>query len=107
MANTVKIEATIHTTMTGRLKSILSAAAMVGGALAIAPGCTSHQEIDQTMPPYAYISDESRDPASAPTPAPSPDTSSGSGGILSATGNAIGTVVMFPFHLVGQAFGSN
>jgi hypothetical protein len=61
------------------------------------------QEIDQTIPPYASISDEARVPVSAPTPAPSASSSGESGGVMSA----IGTVIMFPFHLIGEAFGSN
>jgi hypothetical protein len=85
----------------GRRKSTL-AAAIVVGAIALAAGCTT-QEIDQTLPPYASISDEARDPASAPTPAPSAGSSGDSGGVMSA----IGTVIMFPFHLIGEAFGSN
>ena len=76
---------------------------MVGVAIALAAGCMSRQEIDQTLPPYASISDEARDPASAPTPAPSASPSGDFGGVMSA----IGTVVMFPFHLIGETFGSN
>jgi hypothetical protein len=87
--------------VTGRRKSTLTAA-IVGGAIALAAGCTT-QEIDQTVPPYASISDEARDPASMPTPKPSASSSGDSGGIMSA----IGTVIMFPFHLIGEAFGSN
>ena len=43
--------------VTGRRKSTL-AAAMVVGALVLAAGCMQTQEIDQTLPPYASISDE-------------------------------------------------
>jgi hypothetical protein len=71
-------------------KSIL-AAAMLGGAIAFA-GCVQTQEIDQTMPPYASISDEGRDPASAPKPAASED----SGGFM----NALGSVLMFPVRMI-------
>jgi len=85
-----------------RRKSTL-AAAMVGGAIALAAGCMTSQEIDQTLPPYASISDEARDPASVPTPAPSASSSGDSGGLMSA----IGTTIMYPFHLVGEAFGSS
>jgi hypothetical protein len=77
------------------------AAAIVGGAIALAAGCTT-EEIDQTAPPYASTSDQARYSVSAPTPAPSVG-SSDSGGVMSA----IGTVIMFPVHLIGQAFGSN
>jgi hypothetical protein len=77
----------------------LTAAAL---AVAIAVGCTTTTEIDQTLPPYASISDESRDPASAPTPTPSASSSGDSGGVMSAIGDAI----MYPFHLIGGAFAS-
>jgi hypothetical protein len=75
------------------------AAAIV--AVAIAAGCTTTQEIDQTLPPYASISDEGRDPASAPTPTPSA-SSSGDSGVMSAIGDAI----VYPFRLIGGAFSS-
>ena len=88
--------------MAGRRKSTL-AAAMVGVAIALAAGCMTTEEIDQPIPPYASISDKAGDPASAPTPAPSAGSSGESGGIL----GAIGTVVMSPFHLIGEAFGAN
>ncbi|MGA9722184.1 MAG: hypothetical protein WBQ86_07020 [Candidatus Binatus sp.] len=76
--------------MRGKQKSTL-AAAIVG--IAIAAGCmTEHQEIDETLPPYASISDAGRDPASAPTPTPS---ASDSGGVMDSIGNAIA----YTFHL--------
>lgn len=60
----------------------------------LAAGCmTQHQEIDETLPPYASISDGARDPASAPTPAASEDDS---GGVM----GAIETAVMFPIHVL-------
>jgi hypothetical protein len=55
---------------------------MVAGALAFAAGCMRTQEIDQTLPPYASISDEGRDP---PKPPPSDDSPS----IMSRIGSAI------------------
>jgi hypothetical protein len=61
------------------------AAAIAGGALMLAVGCMQTQEVDQTLPPYASISDEDRDPASAPKPPPSDD----SPGIMSRMGSAI------------------
>jgi hypothetical protein len=64
--------------------------------LALASGCVQTQEIDQTLPPYASISDEGRDPASAPKP-PSDD----SGGVMSSIGNAI----VYPFHIMAKGFG--
>ncbi|MGA7872648.1 MAG: hypothetical protein WCA22_17305, partial [Candidatus Binatus sp.] len=81
--------------MTGRRKSIL-AAAIVGGAIALAAGCTTETTYE-TAPPYASISDEARDPSSMPTPVPSPSSSGNSGGVLSA----IGTAIIYPFHLIG------
>lgn len=76
---------------------------MVGVVIALAAGCMTTEQTDETIPPYASISDEAREPASAPTAAPSGNSSGESGGILSA----IGTVVVFPFHLIGEAFGTN
>lgn len=54
---------------------------MVAGALAFAAGCMQTQEIDQTLPPYASISDEGRDPPKPP--------SDDSPGIMSRIGSAI------------------
>ena len=65
----------------GRRKSAL-AVAIVGGVLMLAAGCMQTQVIDQTMPPYASISDEGREP---PKPPPSDD----SPGIMSRIGSAI------------------
>jgi hypothetical protein len=67
----------------GRRKSTL-AAAMVASAIMLAGGCVT-ETTDQTLPPYASISDEGRDPASAPKPPPSDD----SPGIMSRIGSAI------------------
>ena len=69
-------------------KSIL-AAAILASAIALA-GCVQTQEIDQTMPPYASISDEGRDP-----PKPPPSNDSG-GGFMSALGSAL----MFPVRMI-------
>jgi len=71
--------------------------------MALAAGCMTTQEFDETLPPYAYISDQARSPVSAPTLSPPPSSSADSGGIMSA----IGTAIVFPFHLIGEAFGSN
>ena len=65
-----------------RVRKSTFAAAMVAGAIMLAAGCMQTQEIDQTMPPYASISDEGRDP---PKPPPSDD----SPGIMSRIGSAI------------------
>ena len=61
---------------------------MLVSAIALA-GCVQTQEIDQTMPPYASISDEGRDP---PKPPPSND----SGGFM----NALGSALMFPIRMI-------
>ncbi len=45
------------------------------------------------MPPYASISDDGRDPASAPKPAASSDDS---GGFM----NVLGSVLMFPVRMI-------
>ena len=74
--------------MTGISKSIL-AAAMLTFAIGLA-GCVQTQEIDQTMPPYASISDEGRDP-----PKPQPSNDSG-GGFMSGLGSAL----MFPVRMI-------
>ena len=65
-----------------RIRKSTLAAAMVTGAIMLAAGCMQTQEIDQTMPPYASISDEGRDP---PKPPPSDD----SPGIMSRMGSAV------------------
>jgi len=78
--------------VTGRPKSIL-AAVIVAGAITLAAGCVTTQTSYQTLPPYASISDEDRDPASAPKP---PDSDSDSGGFIDA--------IMYPFHLIAEAF---
>jgi hypothetical protein len=64
-----------------RIRKTTLAAAMVAGAIMLAAGCMQTQEIDQTLPPYASISDEGRDP---PKPPPSDD----SPGIMSRIGSA-------------------
>ena len=77
--------------MTGIGKSVV-AAAMLVCAVSLA-GCVETQEIDQTMPPYASISDEGRDPPKPPPP------SDDSGGFMSA----LGSVLMFPVRMI-EAF---
>jgi len=81
--------------VTARWKSIL-VAAMAGGAIVIAGGCMQTQEIDQTLPPYASISDDARVPASAPKPPASDDSC----GVMCSIGNAI----VYPFQAI---FGSS
>jgi hypothetical protein len=66
-------------------------------ASALAAGCVT-EEVSQTVPPYATISDEDRNPASAPRPA-NPDTSDSSG-VMSTIGDAI----TWPFRTIGEAF---
>ena len=65
-----------------RIRKSTLAAAMAASAIMLAAGCMQTQEIDQTMPPYASISDEGRDP---PKPPPSDD----SPGIMSRMGSAV------------------
>ena len=69
---------------------------MAASAIMLAAGCMQTQEIDQTLPPYASISDEGRDPASAPKPPPSDDSC----GVMCSIGNAI----VSPFEAI---FGSS
>lgn len=57
------------------------------------------QEIDQTLPPYASISDEGRDPANLPKQ----QTSDDSCGVMCSIGSAI----VYPFQVIGDAFGSS
>ena len=71
---------------------------MVGAAIALASGCMTTQETDQTLPPYASISDAGRDPASMAKPPPDD-----SDGVLSSIGDAI----VLPFRELGEAFESN
>jgi hypothetical protein len=49
----------------------------------LASGCMETQEIDQTVPPYASISDEGREPPKLPPP------DDDSPGIMSRIGSAI------------------
>jgi len=87
------------------IRKLILPAAIVVGAIALGAGCSSHEETSQTMPPYASTSDEARDPASAPSPAV--DANSGdSGGVVSTTGHLVGDVIMSPFRLLGNAFGT-
>jgi len=67
---------------------------MAGGAIALAAGCMQTQEVDQTLPPYASISDDARDPASMPKP-PADDSC----GVMCS----IGTAIVSPFE---NLFGS-
>jgi hypothetical protein len=75
-----------------RRRKFIFAAAILGAA---ATGCVTETTY-QTVPPYAAISDEDR----VPRPLPPADDS---GGVMSSIGDAI----MYPFHLIGDAFGSN
>jgi hypothetical protein len=80
-----------------RTRNVILPAAIAACAIALGAGCTT-EVTNETLPPYASISDESRNPASAPTPAPADD----SGGAMSA----IGDIIMWPFHTIGDAFGT-
>jgi hypothetical protein len=80
-------------------RKLIIPAAIAACVLALGAGCTTEQ-ISQTVPPYATISDEDRDPSSAPRAA-STDTGD-SGGVMSTIGDAI----MWPFRTIGNAFGT-
>ncbi len=82
-ADTVILGGTETKRVRGRRKSTLAAAVIVAGMLAFAAGCVT-ETTDETLPPYANISDTDRDPASAPKPPPSDD----SPGIMSRVGSA-------------------
>lgn len=86
-------------------RKLILPAAIVACAIAFGAGCTSHEEIDETMPPYASTSDEGRYPASAPSPAVSSNAGD-SGGVMHTTGHVIGDVIMAPFRALGDAFGT-
>jgi hypothetical protein len=72
-------------------------------AIVCAQGCVETTITGDNPPPWAAISDNARDPSSMPKPPPDPDEP----GVIGKTADAIGTVVMFPFHLVGSAFSSS
>jgi hypothetical protein len=63
-------------------------------------GCVTEEVSSNNPPPYATISENAGDPSSAPKPPPDPDEE----GFLAHTADAIGTVVPFPFRLIGSAF---
>ena len=63
--------------LTSRGKAILAAAAILGGMLTLGAGCSQTQEVDQTLPPYASISDEGRDPPTMPKQQSDDDNSRG------------------------------
>lgn len=82
-------------------------AAIVTFAIFAAVGCTT-EEIDQTLPPYASMSDAGRDPANTPKPVPVPEVvvnpePDEPPGVLAKTGHAIAAVVLFPFRMIGDA----
>jgi len=56
------------------------------------------EDVSQSVPPYATISDADRDPASTPRSA-NPDTGD-FGGVMSTIGDAI----TWPFRKIGEAF---
>jgi len=72
---------------------------MVACAITLGAGCTT-EETSQTIPPYASISDEARDPASLPRGANS--NAGNSGGVMSTIGDAI----TWPFREIGAALGT-
>jgi hypothetical protein len=68
---------------------------MIAGAVALS-SCTTTQEIDQTLPPYASISDEGRDPATMAKPQQS-DNDDNSRGFFGSIGHFI--LVGLGFHV--------
>ena len=82
-----------------RTRRLMIPAVFVACALAFGAGCVT-EDVSQTVPPYATISDADRDPANAPRTA---NTDTGdSGGVMSSIGDAI----MWPFRAIGEAFGT-
>jgi hypothetical protein len=82
-----------------RTRTRILTVAITACAITFGAGCVT-EDVSQTVPPYATISDADRDPASAPRAA---NTDTGdSGGVTSAIGNAI----MWPFREIGEAFGA-
>jgi hypothetical protein len=80
-----------------RTRKLIIPAVTIACALALGAGCVTEQG-NNTVPPYATISDEDRDPANAPRAA---NTDTGdSGGVMSTLGDAI----MWPFRAIGNAF---
>ena len=79
-------------------------AAIVLGAIVCVAGCvTTTEETIDNPPPYASVTGDVSDPSSAPKPPPDPDQE----GVLATTTDALGTVVTFPFRLIGSAFKGN
>jgi hypothetical protein len=86
---------------TQRFKALL-APLMLACLIPITVGCASQQE---TEPNQEVISDNSN--ASAPVntaapAAPSKPDSDGPDSVLGATAHAVGTVILFPFRVVGD-----
>ncbi len=89
-----------------RSRKIIRAAIAVCAILS-AIGCWTHEEISQTMPPYASTSDAGRDPASVPTPVAVPEVVENPQpgepqGFAAKTGHAIATVLLFPFRMIAD-----
>lgn len=82
-------------------RNIIVVAALAACAIAVAAGCVTEQ-VETTMPPYASVSDASRDPASMPLGAPAASSSGNYDGFFSRLGDAL----LSPFRLIGSAFGS-
>jgi hypothetical protein len=83
-----------------RTRQVILPTVFVACAIALGWGCTT-EVTSETLPPYASISDEARNPASAPTPEATSDADN-SGGVMST----IGDVITWPFRAIGEALGS-
>jgi hypothetical protein len=81
-------------------------AAIVANALTLTAGCVTHEETSLTMPPYASVSDESREPSSTPSPVVVPENLGPPAtpeprGLVGETAD----VITYPFRALGDWLG--
>jgi hypothetical protein len=81
-------------------------AAILANALTLTAGCMTHEETSLTMPPYASMSDDSREPSSAPSPVVVPEISGPPAtphpkGVVGETAD----VIKYPFRALGDWLG--
>ncbi|MDO8431915.1 MAG: hypothetical protein Q7S58_05830 [Candidatus Binatus sp.] len=80
-------------------------AAIVLCAIFCASGCVTTTEVTGgNPPPYASSTSDSSEPSSAPKPPPGAESQRGSEGVLSTSADALGSVIRFPFRVIGSAF---
>jgi hypothetical protein len=92
---------------------VLLFAAVVSFAVALAPGCASSQKtttVTTTTRPDggAAYAQPPADPSPSPVQGTSTTTTTQSNepdSVLGATAHAIGTIILFPFRLIGDALG--